>query len=77
MITRFPIEPWDSNDNVKVSWPQNHLSGHTQTFIPSYLPLVSNALHDEIGPNAVGTTKRKTAQAMHPVTSENEVFEQR
>ena len=36
MITKFQIERCDQNYNVKVFRPENHISGHTQTFPPGY-----------------------------------------
>ena len=56
IYTKFQIEHWNECSNLQVSSPQNHLSGHAQTCPRSYLPAVSDALHDEIGPKAVGTT---------------------
>ena len=50
MIAKFKMEHWDRNYNVNVGEPQDHLYGHAQTFPPGSLPLVSDALHDEIGP---------------------------
>ena len=54
IITKFQIEPW--GQHVKAGQPQNHLSGHARIFPPGYSPLVSDALHDEISPEAVGAT---------------------
>ena len=54
MITKVQIEHWDHSSSVKKSQPLNHLSKHAQTFPPRYLPIVSEALHVEIGPKAVG-----------------------
>ena len=34
MITKFRVEYWDQNSNVKVHRPRKDVSGHVQTFPP-------------------------------------------
>ena len=36
MITKFRVEHWDPNSNVKVLALESHLSGHPQIFPPDY-----------------------------------------
>ena len=52
MITMIQIEHWDQKVNVNVFRPQNHLSGHAQTFPPGYrnLQQISHRLRGPTAP---------------------------
>ena len=54
--TKVQIEKMGPKLEHTKSYSQKHLSKHAHTFPPSYLPLVPDALHDEIGPKAVRAT---------------------